>query len=92
MGITTITAPQRRLYKKFANEGVIELQPFLIFFILILIVCSPLEKSAEVRLFKEAVPLFGQRSLDRGQFDCQTVLSLPGSCLSAQRLASALTG
>lgn len=45
-GITTIAAPATRLNKKLASEGVIELQPFLIFFILILIVRLPLEKSA----------------------------------------------
>jgi hypothetical protein len=44
IGITTITAPKSRLYKKFANEGVIEVQPILIFFIIILMVCFPLEK------------------------------------------------
>jgi hypothetical protein len=78
MGITTITAPQRRLYKKFANEGVIEFQPFLIFFILILIVCLPLEKPASLEFSTSRNrPLHKQACL-LGQFDPQTVLLLPG--------------
>lgn len=43
-GTTTINAPARRLYKKFANEGVIELQPVKYILHIILIVCSLLEK------------------------------------------------
>jgi hypothetical protein len=78
MGITTITAPQRRLYKKFANEGVIEFQPFLIFFILILIVCLPLEKSASLEfLTSQSRPLHKEACIV-GQFEGQTVLWLPG--------------
>jgi hypothetical protein len=52
-GTTTTKPPAKRLYKKFANEGVIELQPVMIFFILILIVCIHLEKPMEAEFLRK---------------------------------------
>ena len=39
-GTTTTKAPAKRLYKKFANEGVMELQPVKDILHIILIVCA----------------------------------------------------
>lgn len=50
-GTTTTKAPAKRLYKKFANEGVIELQPVKDILHIILIVCSLLEKLVVTAVF-----------------------------------------
>jgi len=50
-GTTTTKAPAKRLYKKFAKEGVIELQPVKDILHIILIVCFLLEKPVEAVVF-----------------------------------------
>jgi hypothetical protein len=58
-GTTTTKPPAKRLYKKFANEGVIELQPVKDILHIILIVCSLLEKPVKGLFFLESYEILG---------------------------------